>query len=197
MKRPGCSVFLGSIGAILGGWLGASSPAEAQAFGCQVSFREQPRVWIYTDVQGGSSQMELVRVSETVGEVLGDLEPRSGQDRYSFDVIRNNTTRRLFEQLDILSCVAGKMLQVDLTSKKILKNPEDPASFTLVSFTFRLQDHSKLDDTREVEMGPFRLLLADPQNPKLLKTGLSPIIEGGVADCVFQGAAHCHAEVEE
>ena len=56
-----------------------------------------------------------------------------------------------------------------------------------MSLTFTLRDPRKLEATREVELGPFRLLLADPGDAGSLKAALSPIIAERLADCLFDG----------
>ncbi|MDJ0943589.1 MAG: hypothetical protein QNJ30_09000 [Kiloniellales bacterium] len=164
---------------------GLTVEVRAQSFGCLIGFRQQPRIWIYTDPEGAGRRLRPVRISETVGEVLEELAPEDGRRPYSFEVVRNNEAHNLIDDLDLLSCTSGKRLDVAVRSRKILKYPEDPKSFTLMSFTFTLRDPRKLKTTREVELGPFRLLLADPGDPGSLKAALAPIIAERLADCLF------------
>ncbi len=175
--RLGLCLVLGLV--LLTGW---TAEVRAQSFGCLIGFRQQPRIWIYTDTEGAGRRLETVRISETVGEVLEELAPEGGRIPYSFEVVRNNDAHRLIDELDLLSCTSGKRLDVAVETRKILKYPEDPKSFTLMSFTFTLRDPRKLEESKRVELGPFRLLLDDPGG---LKAALSPIIAERLADCLF------------
>ena len=173
---------------LLPGW---TTEVRAQSFGCLIGFRQQPRIWIYTDTEGSGRRLEPVRISETVGEVLQELAPESGRIPYSFEIVRNNDAHHLIDELDLLSCTSGKRLDVAVQARKILKFPEDPKSFTLMSLTFTLRDPRKLEETQAVELGPFRLLLADPRDGDSLKAALSPIIEERLAGCLFDSVLAC------
>ena len=175
---------------LLPGW---SAEVRAQSFGCQIGFRQQPRIWIYTDTEGAGRRLEPVRISETVGAVLEELAPQGERRPHRFEVVRNNEAHNLLDDLDLLSCTSGKRLDVLVHARKILKFPEDPKSFTLISLTFTLREQRKLEAVRTVELGPFRLLLADPQNPGSLKAALSPIIAERLADCLFDGDIACQS----
>ncbi len=172
------------------GW---TAEVRAQSFGCQIGFRQQPRIWIYTDTEGAGRRLEPVRISETVGAVLEELAPEGRRRPYRFEVVRNNDAHNLLDDLDVLSCTSSKRLDVAVRARKILKFPEDPKSFTLISLTFTLREQRKLEATRTVELGPFRLLLADPDDPGSLKTALSPIIAERLADCLFDSDFACQS----
>lgn len=193
MGRPGVAVLLLGAGLTLGMTLFSAwtAPVRADSFGCQIGLRQQPRIWIYTEAEESGNRLQLVRISETIGTILEELDPEDGRRAYSVAVVRNNAARRLIEDLDLLSCLSGKLLNVDVASRKILKFPEDPKSFTLLSFTFRLEDQSEPAAGEPVEMGPFRFLLPDPEDPKLLKEALSPVVAEGLAGCIFRGELHC------
>ena len=173
---------------LLTGW---TAEVRAQSFGCLIGFRQQPRIWIYTDTEGAGRRVETVRISETVGAVLEELAPEGGRVPYSFEVVRNNDAHHLIDDLGLLSCTSGKRLDVAVQSRKILKYPEEPKSYTLMSFTFTLRDPRKLRQTQRVELGPFRLLLDDPRDAGGLKAALSPIIEERLADCLFDSDLAC------
>ena len=175
---------------LLPGW---TSEVRAQTFGCQIGFRQQPRIWIYTDSEGAGRRLKPVRISETVGEVLEELAPEGGRTPYSFKIVRNNDAHNLLDDLDLLSCTSSKRLDVAVQARKILKYPEDPKSFTLMSLTFTLRNSQKLEAGQTIELGPFRLLLADPANPRSLKAALSPIIAERLADCLFDGDLACQS----
>ncbi len=170
---------------------GADSGASAQSFGCQIGFRQKPRVWIYTDTEGAAGRLDSAEISETLGEVLASLAPPRRRPAYSFEVVRNNAAHRLLEDLDLLTCVSGKRLNVAVDALKILKFPESPRSFTLLTFSFTLQDQGKLEDKETVELGPFRFLLPDPRDDKALAGALTPIVAERLADCVFQDGLTC------
>ena len=172
---------------------GRTAEVRAQSFGCMIGFRQQPRVWIYTDSEGAGRRLETVRISETVGEVLEELAPEGGRIPYSFEVVRNNDAHHLLDDLDLLSCTSGKRLDVAVRTRKILKYPEEPRSFTLMSLTFTLRDPHKLEETRRVELGPFRLLLDDAGDPGGLKAALTPIIAERLADCLFDADLACQS----
>ncbi len=173
---------------LLPGW---TVEVRAQSFGCLIGFRQQPRIWIYTDAEGAGRRLAPVRISETVGEVLEELAPEGGRTPYSFEVVRNNDAHHLIDDLDLLSCTSGKRLDVAVQTRKILKFPEDPKSFTLLSLTFTLREAKKLEETRSVELGPFRLLLEDSGDPGGLRAALAPIIEERLADCLFDSDLVC------
>ena len=68
---------------------GKVTEARAQSFGCQVGFRQKPRVWIYTDTEGAAGRLDSVAISETLGAVLESssspdamIVDKSGQVRY-------------------------------------------------------------------------------------------------------------------
>ena len=167
--------------------------AAAQSFGCHIGLRQQPRIWVYTDTDGARQQPRHYEISESVGAVLNDLAPAYRRRAYPVEVIRNADTRRLVEGMDLFSCVSGKLLKVQVGLRRLLKNPENPKTITLMTVSFDLSDHSKLDDTREVHLGPFRLLGVDPNDAAEVKAALSPIIADRVADCVFGSTAACAA----
>ncbi len=173
---------------LLSGW---TAEVRAQSFGCLIGFRQQPRIWIYTDPEGVGRRLRPVRISETVGEVLEELAPEGRRRPYSFEVVRNNDAHKLIDDLDLLSCSTGKRLDVAVRSRKILKYPEDPKSFTLMSFTFTLRDPRKLETADKVELGPFRFLLADSGEPGRLKAALAPIIAERLAGCLFDPDPAC------
>ena len=170
---------------------GADPGARAQSFGCQVGFRQQPRVWIYTDTEGSAGRLDSVAISETLGAVLESLAPPRRRPAYSFEVVRNNDAHRLLEDLDLLTCVSGKRLNVAVDALKILKFPEAPQSFTLLTFSFTLQDQGKIEDKEPVELGPFRFLLPNPRDGEALAGALTPIVAERLADCVFQDGPAC------
>ena len=170
---------------------GKATGAWAQSFGCQVGFRQKPRVWIYTDTEGAGTRLDSVAISETLSAVLESLAPPRRRPAYSFEVVRNNDAHRLLDDLDLLSCVSGKRLNVAVEALKILKFPEAPRSFTLMTFSFTLQDQGKLDDKEPVELGPFRFLLPDPRDGEALAGALTPIVAERLADCVFQDGLSC------
>ena len=170
---------------------GADPGARAQSFGCQVGFRQQPRVWIYTDTEGAAGRLDSVAISETLGAVLESLAPPRRRPAYSFEVVRNNDAHRLLEDLDLLTCVSGKRLNVAVDGLKILKFPEAPQSFTLLTFSFTLQDQGKLEDKEPVELGPFRFLLPNPRDGEALAGALTPVVAERLADCVFQDGLAC------
>jgi len=190
MAAPLLGLFLALGLTLLPGW---TVEVRAQSFGCQIGFRQQPRIWIYTDTEGAGRRLKPVRISETVGAVLEELAPEDGRTPYSFEVVRNNDAHHLLDDLDLLSCTSGKRLDVLVQARKILKFPEDPKSFTLLSLTFTLRDPRKLEATQAVELGPFRLLLADPHDSGSLKAALSPIIAERLADCLFDDHLACQS----
>ena len=173
--------------------IGVPGEAVAQSFGCHIGFRQQPRIWVYTDTDGARRHLRHYEISESVGAVLKDLAPAYRRRAYPVEVIRNADTRRLVEGMDLFSCVSGKLLRVQVGVRRLLKNPEDPETITLMTVTFDLSDHSKLDETKKVLLGPFRLLGVDLNDPKEVKAALSPIIANRVADCVFGSDAACAA----
>ncbi len=173
--------------------LGVPHEAAAQSFGCHIGLRQQPRIWVYTDTDGARRQLRHYEISESIGAVLEDLAPAYRRRAYPVEVIRNAETRRLVEGMDLFSCVSGKLLRVQVGLRRLLKNPKNPKTINLMTVTFDLSDHSKLDDTRKVHLGPFRLLGVDPNNPAEVKAALSPIIADRVADCVFGSDAACAA----
>lgn len=170
---------------------GGATGAWAQSFGCQVGFRQKPRVWIYTDTEGAAGRLDSVAISETLGAVLESLAPPRRRPAYSFEVVRNNDAQQLLDDLDLLSCVSGKRLNVAVEALKILKFPEAPRSFTLMTFSFTLEDQGKLEDKEPVELGPFRFLLPDPRDGEALAGALTPIVAERLADCVFQDGLSC------
>lgn len=170
---------------------GKATGASAQSFGCQVGFRQKPRVWIYTDTEGAAGRLDSVAISETLGAVLESLAPPRRRPAYSFEVVRNNDAQQLLDDLDLLSCVSGKRLNVAVEALKILKFPEAPRSFTLMTFSFTLEDQGKLEDKEPVELGPFRFLLPDPRDGEALAGALTPIVAERLADCVFQDGLSC------
>ena len=186
--RLGFCLTLGFV--LLSGW---TAEVRAQSFGCLIGFRQQPRIWIYTDAESAGRRLETVRISETVGEVLEELAPEGGRVPYTFEVVRNNDAHHLIDDLGLLSCTSGKRLDVAVQTRKILKYPEDPKSYTLMSLTFTLRDPRKLEETQSVELGPFRLLLDSPGDAVGLKTALSPIIEERLADCLFDSILACQS----
>ena len=173
--------------------LGVPGEAAAQSFGCHIGLRQQPRIWVYTDTDGARRRLRHHEISESVGAVLRDLAPTYRRRAYPVEVIRNADTRRLVEGMDLFSCVSGKLLKVQVGVRRLLKNPENPETITLMTVTFDLSDHSKLDETKKVLLGPFRLLGVDLNDPKEVKAALSPIIANRVADCVFGSDAACAA----
>lgn len=186
------ALLLGAAVSLTGSLVPYAGPgARAQSFGCQIGFRQNPRVWIYTDAESAGSRLDSVHISEVLGSVLESLAPPRRRPAYSFEVVRNNDAQRLLEDLDLLSCVSGKRLNVAVDALKILKFPEAPRSFTLMTFNFTLQDQGKLEGQAPVELGPFRLLLPDPRDGEALAGALTPIVAERLADCVFEDSLTC------